>query len=146
MHEKSDGSWEAFTWRRLSVAEGVLVATLGLVAPIAGYLGWGHAGSRSLVAAGAAFLVCWLPNALSLLIMSFFRDPQQSVSAMLFGMLLRMGIPFGIAAVLLQTKHWLVDAGILPMVLGMYLVALVVETILSLWIVGALRPRVVKAS
>ena len=62
---------------------------------------------------------------------------------MLMSMLMRMGLPFGLAAVLLETRHWLVDAGVLPMLLVMYLVALIVETLLSLWIVGALRVRLV---
>jgi hypothetical protein len=146
VHDASAGSWESHSGRRLVAAECVLFAALGLAAAVAAAWGWSHAGTRGLLAAGAAFLVCWTPNAVSLILVTIFRDPEHSLSAMLLSMMVRMGIPFGVALVLLQTKHWLVDSGALPMVLAMYLVALVVETGLSLWIVGAFRTPAVKAS
>jgi hypothetical protein len=146
VHDTPADTWESHTWRRLVIAECVLVAALGLAATVAGAMGWAHAGSQGLLAAVAAFLVCWIPNAVSLFIVAIFRDPEHSLPAMLFSMLVRMGIPLGVALVLLRTQHWLVDAGALPMVLAMYLVALVVETGLSMWIIGAFRAPAVKAS
>jgi hypothetical protein len=146
MDDNSVVTWEAFSWKRLTAAEGILAGVLGFAAAIAAGIGWGHAGSWGVLAAGAALLVCWLPNALSLFIMAIFRDPQHSVATILLSMMLRMGVPLGLAVVLHDSGHWLVDAGVLPMVLAMYLIGLGIETVLSLWIVGAFRTPAVKAS
>jgi hypothetical protein len=133
-----------FSWRRLITAELILAVVMALILGIAAYFGSQRSGAAGVSAALVAFLVCWIPNALSLLIMGFVRDPQLSVSAMLFSMLFRMAVPMVFAIFLLESKHWLAGAGALSMVLIFYLVALAVETPLSLWLIRVARDPVVK--
>jgi hypothetical protein len=135
-----------FSWERLAAAQCVLAGTLALVGTLAAAAGWGYAGWRAVLAAMIALAVCWLPQAISLLAMGLVRDPQNSVAAILITMLLRMGCPLVLALLVRQSGHWLWGAGLVPMVLVLYLISLVTETGLSLWMVGAFRAPAVKAS
>ena len=135
-----------FSWKRLLTAELILAIAMALILAGAAYVGSQRSGMAGATAALVAFLVCWIPNALSLGIMGFIRDPQLSVSAMLFSMLVRMAVPMVFAVFLMQSHHWLAGAGALGMVLIFYLVALIVETPLSLWVVKMSRDSVVKVS
>lgn len=148
MEDKPHERWthDPFSWKRVLAAQGILVAVLGTMLPLVAYVGSRHAGPAGIIAAGVAFVVCWTPNAASLAIMNLLRDPQQSATAILLSILLRMGLPVALAIMLYQTRHWLLDAGALQMVLAFYLVALIVDTALSLWIVGARRDQVAKVS
>jgi hypothetical protein len=131
---------------RLFAAEAALAGVLATSALLMAWIGWEQSGFQGVLAAGVALLACWIPNALSLAVLSCVRNPQHSVSVMLVSMLLRMGFPLALALLLVQSKHWLVDVGVVPMVLVLYLMALFIETVLSLWIMGAICAPAVKAS
>jgi hypothetical protein len=147
MHENANVESRAeFSALRLILAQLALAAVLGVAFGIAAVWGWQNAGSQGIWAAVVALAACWIPNAISLVVMSLMRDPQQSMAAMMIGMLLRMALPMVFVISLLRSKHWLVDAGLMSMFMAMYLTALLVETGLSLWIVGAFRSQAVKAS
>ena len=129
-------------WRPILTAQMILAVCMAMILGGAAYLGNKNSGPAGIIAAMVAFLVCWIPNAASLLIMSFTRDPQLSVSTKLLAMLLRMAVPIVFIIVLTESKHWLATAGTLGMIMVFYLVALVVETPLSLWVIRMSRDRV----
>jgi len=133
-------------WPRIIWCQGILLAALGLMFPLVAYVGWTKSEQAGLIAATVAFLICWLPNAAALAMIGILNDPQNSVQIVLGGMLLRMGLPLGTVILLMQSRHWLVDAHFAPMVLAFYLVALAVETLLSLWTLGGSRTPVGKVS
>jgi hypothetical protein len=137
---------EPFCWKRLVTAEVILALAMLLILSGAAYFGNQQSGPAGMAAALVAFLVCWIPNALSLLVIGFVRDPQLSVSAMMFSMLVRTAIPMVFIVFVMQSNHWLASAGALGMVLIFYLVALMVETPLALWVIKMSRSPVVKVS
>jgi uncharacterized membrane protein len=146
-HKPNDPSMNSCCcWKRLLTAELVLAAAMGVILGGAAYVGSQRAGVDGATAAVVAFLVCWIPNAVSLLVMSMIRDPQLSVSAMMVSMMIRMAVPMVFIVFLMQTHHWLAGAGALTMVVIFYLVALAVETPLSLWVIKTSRTPVVKVS
>jgi hypothetical protein len=97
-------------------------------------------GSSAYQAGGLAMLVVGLAASLALLI-AFFQSQfteqssgasHRAVSAMLLGMLVRMGLPLGFMAVMTQTANPLLESGLLGLLVLNYLVALPLETFLSL--------------
>jgi hypothetical protein len=97
-------------------------------------------GSSAYLSGGLAMLVVGLAASLALLI-AFFQSQftQQTngashgaVSAMLLGMLVRMGLPLGFIVVMTQTANPLLESGLLGLLVLNYLVALPLETFLSL--------------
>ncbi|MEX2173440.1 MAG: hypothetical protein WD872_03705 [Pirellulaceae bacterium] len=57
---------------------------------------------------------------------------DQPIGGILGGMMFRMGLPLLAGIALQKTNEPLAEAGVFPMILGIYLVALVAETLLSL--------------
>ena len=101
------------------------------------------AGAVALVA--LAGVVCWAGSGGALLVSGLFRHSSQAVSAMLLGMFFRMGLPLMVIFLLLSSGGPLLDAGVVGMIVVYYLISLVVETILSLRLVGP-QQQVSKAS
>jgi hypothetical protein len=81
----------------------------------------------ALIASG----VCWLAGAFALLATHVGTRTGAPVHGLLFAILLRMGLPL-VAGLALSQISPLADAGIFSMILGVYLCALVAETLLSL--------------
>lgn len=75
--------------------------------------------------------VCWLSGTLALLSASWFRDPRQLMFHLLFGMVFRMGLPFGLGVWLQSRGGPLAAAGVFGYIVGFYLLTLVVETLLA---------------
>lgn len=134
---------------KASVAFPTLLACLTLVLLVVfpGFAWYGYHGSGpvGLQAAAIAAAICWLGAAGALASAYFFRDSQQAAASLTLGMVFRMGLPLGCVLWLLSQGGPLVDAGIVGMIVVYYLVALVVETALSLRLVGNPR-QVTKAS
>jgi hypothetical protein len=84
-----------------------------------------------LLAALTAAGICWLAGALALLVTHVSTRAGAPVHGLLFAMLLRMGLPLAAGLALSQVSP-LAEAGIFSMILGVYLCALVAETLLSL--------------
>ncbi len=130
----------------MAVITGVmLIAFVGLAS-----LGWSRFGSPGLVAAVVACGVCWVSGLIALSAALLFRDSQQATQGLLFGMLFRMGLPLAVGLGLTQSRSELLKAGVMGMLVGVYLVGLFVETLLTWWIVessaGAKSSGMAKAS
>jgi hypothetical protein len=87
--------------------------------------------AQVLLAASLAVGVCWLAASLALVSTHVGARLGFPVQGLLVGMLFRMGLPLG-AGVALSQNAPLAELGIFGMILGVYLCALVVETVLSL--------------
>ena len=125
----------------------LLLMTLAMlvVFPLFAWFGLHRHGSQGLVAAGVASGVCWVGSTGALLMALIFRRSDNSLPALMLGMILRMGLPLGAVVFFTVQKHALVDSGVIGMILVYYLFALVVETALSLRLV--VKPgRVTKAT
>jgi hypothetical protein len=75
--------------------------------------------------------VCWLGGTLALLSASWFRDPRQVMFHLLFGMIFRMGLPFGLGLWLKSHGGPLADAGAFGYIVGFFLLTLIAETLLA---------------
>jgi hypothetical protein len=84
-----------------------------------------------LQAALMAAAICWLAGALALTATFVGTRAGAPVQGLLFAMLLRMGLPL-VAGLALNQVSPLAEVGIFSMILGVYLCALVAETLLSL--------------
>jgi hypothetical protein len=116
---------------RAAVLLGALLLTLAAAAPV----GWAMAGSSGVTAAGIAALVCAAPSLAALALTYRLRAPRHALVAMLGGMFLRMGPPLIVALVVHELGGPLVEAGLIYYLAAFYVVALVVETGLSLTLI-----------
>ena len=127
--------------------------TLPLLAvfPAFAWFGYSREGFHGILAAALAGAICWAGAAGALISASLLRQSQQAASALMLGMAFRMGLPLAaIAWIMTQGGRGaqgqaLVEAGIVGMILVYYLLSLIVETVLSLRLVGSPR-QVTKAS
>lgn len=128
---------------------GLLLAWLTLpllvVFPAFAWYGYSRVGVDGILAAALAGVVCWAGAAGALITAGLLRQSQQAASALMLGMLFRMGLPLAAIAWLMSQGGWLAEAGVVGMILVYYLVSLIVETVLSLRLVGSPR-QVTKAS
>lgn len=90
---------------------------------------------RALVSGG----VCWVAAALALASTYLGNRLQSPVPGLLLGMLFRMGLPLAAIMALPSVGAPLAPQGIATTILGVYLVALVQETGLSLRVFPATR-------
>ena len=125
---------------RSGVSGSVVVAVYLIVAPVA----WHVSGSAGLAAAAVAGACCWFGaicgTTTGLVVGRFVRGQSRGICESLSGMLLRMGIPLGVALVLYLQGGTLVTAGLLVYLLIFYPVVLAVETALSSPPAGRLPP------
>jgi len=122
----------------VTIACVLLSLSLLLVFPIIGAYAYNTHGTDGLIAAALAGAICWSGAMIALVLVGLFRkSPNQMVSATLAGMLFRMGLPLVTGLVITNAGGPLADAGIFGMILVFYLVGLVVETILSVRILGS---------
>lgn len=110
----------------------VLALALLPFAAGAAWYGYGRSGQMGLVAAGIAFGTCWLSGSLALAATFFGQRLGGALHGVLLGMIFRMGLPLAVGLVLQKNSPPLSEARVFLMILGLYLVALVVETLLSL--------------
>jgi hypothetical protein len=107
------------------------LALLPVAAGIA-WLGYARSGPVGVGAAAIAAGVCWLSACLALVTVFVGQRLDAGIQGILAGMLFRMGLPLAVAMAFKYNSPPLAEAGIFWMILGLYLVALVVETLLSL--------------
>jgi hypothetical protein len=116
------------------------VCLLPVAAAIA-WFGYGRSGLTGVAAAAIAAVICWLSACLALGSVFVGQRLDAGIQGILAAMLFRMGLPLAAAMGLKQISPPLAGAGILWMILGLYLVALVVETLLSLrFVPRSVRP------
>jgi hypothetical protein len=89
--------------------------------------------------------VCWLAGALALTLTFVGNGLQAPVQGLLIAVLVRMGLPLAAIIALPKLGGWLAESSVTATIVGVYLVALVVETGLSLRMVQP-QSRVVKAA
>ena len=116
-------------------------ALLGVVlAAVAGAMAWfsgGIASPGTVQAAVVAWLVCFGAAALALVVTFAGQRTGRGVHAILASTIVRTGIPLVAVIVLQRSVPGLAAAGVFSMILGLYLCALLVETVLSLRFVSA---------
>ena len=107
------------------------LAILPFAAGVAWY-GHGRFGMTGLIAAGIAAVTCWLSGSLALVATYLGQRLGAALNGVLIGMFFRMGLPLVVGFVLQKSNPPLAEAGVFTMILALYLVALVTETLLSL--------------
>ena len=114
----------------IGVALGLLTLALGLVFPLFAWYGNATYGSWGLVSAGVALGVCWFGATAALLVVNFTRHaPTHGLLGSIF---FRMGLPLVVGVWLNSQNGLLAQTGVFGMILVYYLIALAVETVLSL--------------
>lgn len=129
------GSDSSAPSRRLaSTVSACLYLTLALVLVFPAFASYGYSqsGVNGIWAAAVAGLVCWVGATAALAIAGSFANPQQAVVGLLLGMFCRLGLPLGAGFVLSTQGGVLIESGVLGILVAYYLVALIVETLLSL--------------
>lgn len=115
----------------------VLTLAMLLVFPAFALYGHSNSGPTGILAAGIAAGVCWLSMVSALLFVGWLTSYGLAVHATLIGMALRMGPPMLFGLVLTRQGGELAAAGVLGMIVVYYLIGLVIETLLSLYLVGS---------
>jgi hypothetical protein len=127
---KSDSYWSRLQHLSLPVRAGILAASLlfaaGLVVPAA-YMLEGPAG---ILAAFAAAFTCLVPGLIALGLGEVFRHPDTALYSLLFGTLIRMGLPLAACGLVYVADGPLAHGGFAFSLLVFYPVMLVVETTL----------------
>ncbi len=126
---------DATSWQRLARASrlaGLLTAILALAWPIYAGVGYGLHGVPGIWSATAAGVVCWAAALGALLIAAVATGRHAVIIWVLGGMALRLGVPLAFGILAKERSAVLAEGGILTMVLAYYLLALPIETWLSL--------------
>jgi len=96
----------------------------------------GGLSAQALRSAGVGGGICWLAAALALTATFVGNRFHSPVQGMLVGMFFRMGLPLAAVVALPQLGGPLATSGVTMTILGVYLVALVIETLLALRMVS----------
>jgi hypothetical protein len=113
----------------------LLVGILGVAFPAYAWVGWLRSGSMGIWSAAAALLVCGVSSLLALVVTGMLQGGKQALNAVLLAMGIRMGVPLAVGLLLQSQGGPLAKAGVFGMILAYYLLALIVETALSLRLV-----------
>ncbi|MEM8947051.1 MAG: hypothetical protein AAGD11_17895 [Planctomycetota bacterium] len=109
-------------------------------------------GSQAYVAGAAAAVVVGIAGSIALVLTYLYCRQSDSstsssssagssnVTGILLAMLVRMGLPLLVVMLLMQTKHPLMQAGFFGLLTINYLVALPIETLLSLQFINPSKP------
>ena len=117
----------------------LLALVLGIALAVAAPLGFFLHGADGAWAAVAAALVVWISSTAALALGELFQGgPNAALFKLLFGMTLRMALPLAACMVVHLSASSLDTAGFVFYVLGFYLLALPIDTVLS---VTAIAPK-----
>ncbi len=125
----------------LLVSCAILAAVLAPLAVMFGSIAFVRSGALGVGAAAIALGVCWFSASLALTCVYVGQEIKNPIAGILGGMLVRMGLPLAVGLAIQRSHGSLADAGCFLMILGLYLVALVVETWLSLRLVRRDQPK-----
>lgn len=114
---------------------------------LAALTAWGSSshGQAGIWAAVIATLVCWVCSTAALIVSGLVTNTPMALQGQLASIMLRTALPLMAAIFLEQQVPMLAAAGIFGMMVPAYLVSLVTETLLAVWLVGGTR-SVAKAS
>jgi hypothetical protein len=132
-----------FTLGRLVGACALLAVVLAGAAILVSAIVHRGMGQQFLVAASIGGGVCWLGATIALVATYLGNVYRAPVQGMLLSMIGRIGLPLAALMILPQLGGVAAAPGVMSTILGVYLVALVVETILALQMVP--RPLVAGA-
>lgn len=116
----------------LAASCALLAAAILPTALLVAWIASGRLSAGTFTSAALGGGVCWLAAALALAATFLGNRFHAPVQAMLVGMIFRMGLPLVAILGLPRLGGPLADSHIPATILGVYLVALVVETVLSL--------------
>ena len=117
-----------------SVLAVVMVTACGLLTY---FYAWALYGRDGIVASLSAAAVCWAGAGLAMTATRLFQRPEHALALTAVGMALRMGLPLVAVMVVTLQGGPLASAGFVIYVLAYYVVALVVETWLTVKLVSA---------
>jgi hypothetical protein len=124
----------------LRAAQGVLAAAMLAACGFLTYFyAWPSYGHSGVVASLSAAAVCWAGAGLAMSVSSLFRQPERALAMTAVGMALRMGLPLVAVLVVAAQGAALAEARFVIYILAYYLVALVVETWLTVKLVSTPR-------
>lgn len=110
----------------------MLIAFAGL-----SWYGWVQFGGRGVTAAALACGLSWFGGMSAVCTIVLFHARQHAVPGLLLATLVRMTLPLAAGLILLMSRSELLQAGVIGMLIGVYLLGLFIETALSWWIVEA---------
>ena len=122
----------------------ILAISMALVGGVCAVFGYSQSGNWGLVSAFAAMLVCCLAGFIGLLL-SYKLQGDFAIHGVLGGMLARVGLPLATGIILQHLGGPLADAGVFGMIMACYLVMLLVETMLSVWLVRQPNPSTARS-
>jgi hypothetical protein len=105
---------------------------IGLAAGVAAPIAYALSGAVGLWCVLIAAAACGLPGMLVLVVQHLCRHPQLVLLHVLAGFFVRLGAPMAICMIVYLQDGPLVEAGFAGYLLGLYLVALSVGTLLDL--------------
>jgi len=123
---------ERGSMRSLLLSCAVLALVIALSTAILAVWGWSRSGTPGLFAALVAGAVCGLSGNLALVITFLGQRTGNPIAGLLGGMLFRLGLPLATGLAVNSLGGPLAAAGCFGMIVAVYLVALPVETALSL--------------
>ncbi|MEX2140339.1 MAG: hypothetical protein WD894_13835 [Pirellulales bacterium] len=100
------------------------------------FYAWPMYGRDGVVASLSAAAVCWAGAGLAMTASTLMREPERALALTAVGMALRMGLPLVAVMVVMLPGGPLAQAGFVICILAYYLVALVVETWLTVKLVS----------
>ncbi len=128
----------------LAIACGLL-AVIMLVAFVAiAFWGSSQHGTNGIIAAAVAVGICWICATAALTITGLLAETPLKLHGMLVSILLRTMLPAVFGVVLQSQVPWLAQANVMGMLVAAFMVALVAETSLAVWLTSSTR-SVVKA-
>jgi hypothetical protein len=131
-HPVNESPQSVASLTKLVASCAILAAVIGPTAiVVAGVCGRGLS-VDSLRVAAIAGVVCWVAAATALAATFFANRSGAPIQGVLAGMLFRMGLPLAVVLTLPRLDERLAAGGLTFTILGVYLVALAVETALSL--------------
>jgi hypothetical protein len=101
------------------------------------FFAWAMHGRDGIVASLSAAAVCWAGAGLAMTMTTVFRRPERALALTAVSIALRMGLPLVAVMVVMLQRGPLARSGFVICILTYYLVALLVETWLSLKLVSS---------
>ncbi len=115
----------------------MMIATLAIVVAVV----FEREGLSGIVASAIAASVCWAAAVGALLVTRQFTNTTDAVSGVLGATLIRTGVPMAAAVLISSNSPTLAAAGVFGKFVIFFLVALAVETCLSVSLVNAAKAR-----
>ena len=115
----------------------LLLSAFALLAGLAaGYFVYARQGAIALQAVAIADVCCWLSATAALLLAGSLRNTPHAVSGVLGGTLVRMLPPLAVAGICRAVAPAISQAGLFGYMVLFFLLMLVAETLLLVWLLG----------